>query len=196
MIAKIIGTVEHIYEDSLIVLTQGLGYQILSTKSVLSKASIGQTISLFVSSQIREQQYILFFGFETHAEKATFTLLQSVSGVGTKMAMSMLSHFSPNDLSNAIIARDKALLTSIAGIGPKLADRIILELKNKISTLPDCQVSTDELQTPNSDIIDAALALTTLGINYTDALEKVRNAQKQSQVSSLSLEDLIKLSLK
>ncbi len=194
MIAKIIGTVDHIYEDSLMVLTQGLGYQILSTKSVLNKAFIGQIINLFVSSQIREQ-YILFFGFETHIEKTTFTLLQSVSGVGTKMAMSMLSHFSPNDLSNAIITKDKALLTSVAGIGAKLADRIILELKNKVSALKEYQI-LDTLPNQNSNLVDAALALTALGINYTDALEKVRNVQKQFEDSTLSLEDLIKLSLK
>ncbi len=107
----------------------------------------------------------------------------------------MLSHFSPNDLSNAIITKDKALLTSVAGIGAKLADRIILELKNKVSALKEYQI-LDTLPNQNSNLVDAALALTALGINYTDALEKVRNVQKQFEDSTLSLEDLIKLSLK
>ena len=195
MIAKISGRVEHTYEDSLIVTTHGVGYQILCTKAVLNSCVIGDAISLFISSQIKEQQYITYFGFTSEPEKATFLLLQSVSGVGTKMAMAMLSNFVPSELSCAITAQDKNLLTSIPGVGPKLADRIILELKNKINLLAVSAIHTNANQQSNAILTDAALALSALGINYTEALEKVRNIQKQLNGATLSLEDLIKLAL-
>ncbi len=193
MIAKIAGTIEHLYEDSLIVTVQGIGYQIFCTKTLLSNAHVGKTVNLIVATQIKDQQYILMFGFENETEKMLFLLLQSVSGVGSKMAISLLSHLSPQDLSIAITTQDKEMLKQISGVGTKLADRIILELKAKIAAM---HISRNDDTCISSTISDAAAALTTLGINYTDAVDKVRKAYKKSQNVNIALEDLIKLALK
>lgn len=197
MIAKITGTIEHLYEDSLIVCTNGIGYQLLCPKAVLNSHVLGDVISLFVSAQIKEQQYVIYFGFASDTEKSIFGLLQSVNGVGAKMAMAMLSNFSPTEISFAITSQDKNLLTSIPGVGPKLADRIILELKNKINAVGISGINaTPNRQQSNAVLTDAALALSSLGINYAEAIERVRNIQNQLNNSALSIEDLIKLALK
>jgi holliday junction DNA helicase RuvA len=186
VIGKLFGIVEHIYESSLILNVNNVGYQIFCQAGLLKKLPSGQNLTLFVETQIREQQQeIQLFGFETEKEKEMFTMLRSVSGVGSKMALSLLSLGIENIV--AAVQKEEAPLIKAPGVGKKLAERIILELKAKLANW----------QTGSADLFckttEAAMALSKLGLTYTDALERAQKAAATSQ--DASTEDLVRLAL-
>ncbi|MEM1378280.1 MAG: Holliday junction branch migration protein RuvA [Pseudomonadota bacterium] len=130
MIGKLKGTVDEVAEDHVVVDVHGVGYVAHCSTRTLGGLSAGDAAVLFIETYVREDQLKLF-GFTTQLEREWFRLLQSVQGVGAKVALAILSTLTPSDLANAIALQDKAMVARAPGIGPKVAQRIVTELKNK-----------------------------------------------------------------
>ena len=131
MIGKLKGLVDQIDEDGLIVDVGGVGYLVAaSARTLRALPALGQPVTLHIETQVREDSLRLF-GFLTLAERDWFRLLQSVQGVGAKVALGILGALSGEALSAAIARQDKAMMARAPGVGPKLAARLVLELKDK-----------------------------------------------------------------
>jgi len=131
MIGKLKGVVDSVYEDHLILDVHGVGYVVACSSRTLQKLPRpGETAILAIETQVREDS-IRLFGFLADAERDWFRLLQSVQGVGSKVALAILSILPPSDLNSAIALQDKASVARAPGVGPKLAARIVAELKDK-----------------------------------------------------------------
>lgn len=169
----------------------GVGYFVNISLHTFSKIPDGELISLFTHLQIKEDSHTLF-GFAEKSEREIFRLLLSVSGIGSSTARTMLSSMSPAQIRDAIANGDVPSIQSIKGIGAKTAQRVILDLKDKVLKVYDI----DEVSpTPNNTNKDEALsALEVLGFARRQA-EKVVD-KVISQDSSLSVENIIKLALK
>ena len=132
MIASVEGKVGAISADSLVIEVGGLGYRVFAPPSVLASAASGGTLKLHTYHLIREDQQALY-GFRTSEELGFFNLLLTVNGVGPKVALAIVGSRPTADLQLAIMTGDQAVLVSIPGIGKKLAERIIFELKEKVA---------------------------------------------------------------
>ena len=131
MIGKLKGVIDSYGEDFIIVDVHGVGYLVhCSTRTLQSLPREGEAVTLAIETHVREDQ-IRLFGFQSDIEREWFRLLQTVQGVGTKVALSILSTLKPADLASAIALRDKAMITRSPGVGPKVAERIVTELKDK-----------------------------------------------------------------
>jgi holliday junction DNA helicase RuvA len=192
MIAYLKGKLVHKEPSHVIIDVNGIGYQVMISLNTFSEIKDKEDIKLFTYLNIREDAHILF-GFSNEQEKGMFLNLTSVNGVGPSTALMVLSSMSPNDLKNAIMREDSASLQAIKGIGGKTAQRLILELKDK--------VKKEAFETPvsggaNNTITKEALtALMTLGISRAAAEKSIEAVLKKSG-NSLSLEELVKLALK
>ena len=166
----------------------GVGYEIRISINTFERISGKETISLFIHTHVKEDA-ITLFGFYSEAEKEMFELLISISGVGPKSALSLLSGISTDDLKQAIITSNVERMIAVPGIGRKTAERLILELKNKVRDIKE------EGLTPTKPSLqkEAVAALTTLGYNLASS-EKVVN-KILSELPNSSLEELIKKSL-
>jgi Holliday junction DNA helicase RuvA len=135
MIGKLRGLVDEVGEDTLILDVNGVGYLVAaSARTLRHLPPIGQAAILHIETQVREDA-IRLFGFLTESERDWFRLLQSVQGVGAKVALAILGILSPAELAQAIALQDKAMVARAPGVGPKLAARIVLELKDKAPAL-------------------------------------------------------------
>jgi Holliday junction DNA helicase RuvA len=133
MIGKLKGVVDSLHEDHVILDVQGVGYVVTCSARTLQKLPrVGEAAALAIETQVREDA-IRLFGFLSDAERDWFRLLQNVQGVGAKVALAILSILSSDALSSAIALQDKAAVARAPGVGPKLAARIIAELKDKVS---------------------------------------------------------------
>src|SRR3954465_3127133 len=132
MIASVEGRVGAVAFDSLVVEVNGIGYRVFAAPAILSTAQPGSTIKLHTYHLVREDQQALF-GFRTTEDLGFFNLLLTVTGVGPKVALAIVGSRPTPDLQLAIMAQDQAVLVSIPGIGKKLAERIIFELKEKVA---------------------------------------------------------------
>lgn len=190
MIGKLKGIIDEILEDSFILDVSGVGYNIFITKKTIPKLNPGEAISIFIETHVREE-LIHLYGFLSREEKDTFIKLIQVSGVGTRVGIAILSHLTPSEVADALFSGDKNAFKIVPGIGTKLAERIILELKDKnIST----SLQTNE-KTNNSEVVtDAISALINLGINRNEANTKVRNIIKDNP--NITLDEIIRISLK
>jgi Holliday junction DNA helicase RuvA len=131
MIGKLKGTVDGVDEDGLIVDVGGVGYLVAaSARTLRALPPLGEPVSLHIETQVREDA-IRLFGFLTLGERDWFRLLQSVQGVGAKVALGILGALSGEMLSAAIARQDRAMMARAPGVGPKLAARLVLELKDK-----------------------------------------------------------------
>ena len=189
MIASLRGKVETLGGDWVVVEVGGVGYQVYMPLSTLNKlGSIGSDIKLYTHFHLREDSATLF-GFATIEELNLFQTLTGVSGLGPKLAMAMLSAMSVEQLTIGIAAGSTELLISIPGIGKKMAQRLILELKEKVSG--GTFISTEAVLTEgNGELLSA---LTSLGYSPAEAARAVANLPKDS--NELSLEERIKLTL-
>ncbi len=205
MISKLSGILDSVHEGFLILDVQGVGYQVLCSSKTLSQChGIGEPLSLLIDTNVRED-YIHLYGFPDAAEQQWFRLLTSVQGVGAKAAMSILTINPPDQLGFAIAAGDKATVQRADGVGPKIAARIITELKDKagkidLAAKPKGVQITTNTQTPPSDLgnvdQDAVSALVNLGYQRTDAYSAVLQAKMNVENDNLSVEEMIKLALK
>lgn len=192
MISYIIGHIRSINEDSFIIENNNMGYLIFSSLATLSNIEINNEYKIYTSMQVREDD-ISLFGFFTKDELEMFTLLTSVSTIGPKIAMGILSSISVNEIKTAIINNDIDKLTVAKGIGKKSASRIILELVDKVKKMDFVPVENVELNRKENEEIDVACeALINLGYEKND-VEKVLFDLRDTD---LSLEGIVKESLK
>ena len=143
MIAKLTGKITRANDESLIIDVNGVGYLVFCSAKTLEVVSKNEEVtSLLVETHVRED-HIHLFGFFEEAEQNCFKVLTTVQGVGAKVALGILSSWSPDKLANAISAGDKNLITKAPGVGPKLAARIITELKDKMGSVYESQIITN-----------------------------------------------------
>ncbi len=169
MIGKLKGIIDSYGEDYLILDVNGVGYVVYcSTRTLQNLKGRGEIISLIIETQVREDS-IRLFGFDGEKERDWFRLLQSVQGVGAKVALAILSIHATSELSSAIAFGDKTAVARAPGVGPKLAARIVAELKDKAPLPNSYDASFDktisEIETPQlpSAMHDAISALVNLG---------------------------------
>lgn len=184
MIAHLSGTVRAIGATWIVVDVQGVGFSILCTPATASSQTLGAQATLHTHLGVREDALTLY-GFESVEEREAFLLVQSVSGIGPKMALSIVSHLSAAQLSQAIMTENLLALTKVPGVGPKIAGRIHLELKDKAGRLSDTRVTIGDTSAQDQVI----LGLQGLGYSAKDALgawENVHHLQDEdSTVSTL-----------
>ncbi len=196
MIAKLTGVVDSKSADTAIVDVGGVGYQVFcSARSLNRLPTVGGAISLFIETHVRED-HIHLYGFIDAAEREWFRLLTTVQGVGAKLALAILSVLSSGDLTQAILVQDKTSLTRASGVGPKLAARIVAELKDKVGGIalgPVAAVAAAaEVSGP---VADAVSALVNLGYRRAEAFGAVAQASKRLGPNT-ALDLLIKAGLK
>jgi Holliday junction DNA helicase RuvA len=198
MIGKLIGKIEGINKDNALINVLGVCYEVYLAENFLISLSLGQDINVYIHTNVKEDS-ITLYGFDTYEQKDIYLKLCTVSGVGPRIAMSILSSISINDLCYAIVSSDKTALKSLPGIGPKMAERIIIELKDKFQNkalYPQQDKKEEVLFKANKlEIInDAILALTSLGINRNDAINKVKDIVSKND--NIILNDIVKIVLK
>lgn len=191
MFAHIEGEILLLEGNSAIVTTMGVGYQVLLSKRDYETLIVGQKIKLHLYTHVREDALELY-GFSEHIYKQLFLLLISVSGIGPKLALVILSSLSPHDLLDAITHKDIALLSSIPGIGKKTAERLSLELTDKALKLSLAE--TTITPTTNSTRHHLEQAIKSLGYSKTQS-DKAILGLDQGDLATLPLEDLIKKTL-
>jgi holliday junction DNA helicase RuvA len=169
MIGKLKGLVDSVGEDSLILDVNGVGYVVAaSARTLRNLPAVGQAVALHIETQVREDA-IRLFGFLAEAERDWFRLLQGVQGVGAKVALAILGVLSSAELANAIALQDKAMVARAPGVGPKLATRIVVELKDKAPASDGADLrSVIGAGAPGDEALgqgaqDAVLALVNLG---------------------------------
>ncbi len=195
MIAFLKGKLVHRDPTFVIVDVQGVGYQLQISLQTFSEIKEQENVMLHTHLSIREDAHVLF-GFSSSTEKKLFQQLISVSGVGPSTAIIMLSFMNSNELKSAIIREDAVSLQSIKGIGGKTAQRVIIELKDKLKkeTWEDAQPATS-LGPHNTMRKEALSALLTLGLPKSAAEKSVDTVLKKSG-NTITLEDLVKQALK
>ena len=216
MIAKLRGMVDTIGEDYFIIDVNGVGYLVYASAKTLARLHVGEGASVLTETVVREDS-ITLFGFSSALEKEWFITLTKVQGVGAKVCLSILSALTPLQLAQAISAQDKASFTRANGVGPKLAARIVTELKDKIVTIPVAATTTtaeiekelnmdadqevnayeDSLVAMESNSVnseDAISALVNLGYQRMEAYRVVNKVQSENP--DMDVSELIRLSLK
>lgn len=197
MFNYISGTVAELSPNLAVIDCGGLGFEVNTSAYTVSQLKSGEKLKLFTYMYIREDCMDLY-GFATKSEKRCFEMLIGVSGVGPKAAIAILSIGSPENLIMNIVAGNDKALTAAPGIGKKIAQRIILELKDKLAketaeiSFGDVPVFNPVSASGNTKISDASAALMVLG--YSSA--EINAALKKIDVEKLSLEEIIKASLK
>ncbi|MDN3031344.1 Holliday junction branch migration protein RuvA [Rickettsia endosymbiont of Culicoides newsteadi] len=194
MIGKLKGTIDACFNDYVIIDVNGVGYLVYCSSKTLNKLVVNEFCQLFIETHVRED-HINLYGFLSLEEKFVFNLLQSVNGIGTRMALAILSNLSPEQIQSAIARRDKEAFKAVSGVGLKLAERIIIELKDKALTNLTTNLPIDKNDSDLSKISsDATLVLTSLGVNRTEAYNLVQEIIAKDP--DLSINELIKLALK
>lgn len=194
MIAKLTGLIDTIGETSLILDVGGVGYLVsCSSRTLGTLGAQGEQISLCIETIMRAESLHLY-GFKDQAEQDCFRLLTTVQGVGTRMGLSLLSALSPGDIYQAIGAQDKASITRADGVGPKLASRIVTELKDKVPK-DLAYTATSSAPRSASPLADEAVsALVNLGYRRLESMAAVHKAQ-QELGDGASLNDMIRQGL-
>lgn len=182
MIGKLKGTVDEIAEDHVIVDVHGVCYiAFCSGRTLGNLGGMGEAVTLLIETYVREDQLKLF-GFGTALEREWFRLLQSVQGVGAKVALAILSTLTASELANAIALKDMAMVSRAPGVGKKVAERIIIELKNKAPAYAGEATGTMGLKqelgegVASAPVADAVSALTNLGYARDQAADAVAAA--------------------
>lgn len=194
MIYSVKGTVVHMESGFAVVECGGLGYKVQTTMNTLKQLKLNSTATLFTYMHVREDAVELF-GFYTKGELSTFKLLISISGVGPKVALAILSELSSEQIALSVSASDYKTLTRASGVGPKLAQRIVLELKDKIKGVSvdstDGVVTKGSVITDTGNISKAVSALAVLGYSAADVTPVLSKLDP-----SLSVEQMISATLK
>ena len=191
MIASVDGVVGAVFADSLILEVGGLGYRIFCAPAVLATVRVGERAKLFTHHLVREDTQALY-GFRTPEELGFFGLLQTVTGVGPKVALGIVGSRPVGDLQLAILSDDLAVLTAVSGVGKKLAARIVLELKEKVAAAGVAAGAGGGAAAGESEVMAALLAL---GYSAGEAREASRDALTGTAVGA-SLEERVKAALR
>lgn len=188
MIASLSGTLATIGKDNVVVQVGGLGFQVfLPQRLVGSLGSPGQEVTLFTHLHVRENELTLY-GFSSDEEMALFRLLQTVSGIGPRMALSILSSLPPDRLRAAIAQEDEAALTRVPGLGPKTAKKLVFDLRDKVTAELPPGEATPLITPADADLI---AALTSLGYSVAEAQQAIRALPREP----VSLEERVRLAL-
>ncbi len=212
MFAKLTGTIDTLFQDSLILDVQGVGYHVYASGRTLGLIGrSGDPVSLLIETHVRED-HIHLYGFSSAQEREWFRLLTSVQGVGAKSGLALLTACPPDRLPMIILAGDASALRQADGVGPKLAARIVTELKDKVQNMNVAAIplaaapaqkknskgaSKEEAVADTSVDHDAVSVLVNLGYGRSEAFSAVMLVrQKSNDNPAPKLEDLIKLALK
>lgn len=199
MIGYVKGTITHLFTDYCFLDVQGIGYRVFIPNSTRQKLTVSQPATLFTYLNVREDALTLH-GFYTQEEYNLFLSLISVSGIGPKVAAGILSAITPQNFRSAIGANNAAILTKLPGIGKKTAERIILELKDKLGCDSDFTPGVSDQQTvslPGDSMQEAVQALMALGYNHAEITPVIKKVyQREGMQAELSVEQLIRLTLK
>lgn len=200
MISKLTGVIDSVDTDSAVVDVNGVGYQVFCSRRTLGKLPPrGGNASVLVETTVREDRIVLY-GFSDHLERDWYRLLTTVQGVGAKVALSILSVLSPDEIAQAIAAQDKAMVSRADGVGPKLAMRLVNELKDRIADLAPSPSVAAASGVPArggeaAGAGDAVSALVNLGYGRTEAFGAVARASAKLG-SGAKVEALVRAGLK
>lgn len=193
MLAYIKGTLEMKFDNYVVIDVGGIGYKVfMSETSIEELGSIGDIVKVHTHYHVREDD-ISIYGFKTNEELKMFELLISVSGIGAKSAINMLSNITPSSFALAVITNDTSKLVKIPGVGAKSAARIVLELKDKLKTVEAKEENTKIKEAIEDDnkLIESISALQVLGYNR----KEIEKALEKIDKDKLSLEDIIRQGL-
>jgi len=195
MISHLRGKLVQKTPTEIVIDVNGVGYLVNIPLSTFEKIDrLDGEVNILTYMHVREDAMVLF-GFATEAEREIFRMLISISGIGPKIAQGILSGISTNELREAVLINNIDALTSISGVGRKTAERIILELKNKLGKLEVVESTV----TPSSRQLkarsEAVIALMSLGFNRTSAEQALRTVLSESTSKDLPVEELIKRAL-
>lgn len=191
MYSFITGVIEEKTENYVVLNNNGMGYEIwASTHSINSIPAVGEVGTLFTYLHVREDAFMLF-GFSTKQEKEIFLQLITVSGVGAKSAIQILSGSNPTEIVKAIITGDVRLISSIKGIGKKTAERIILELKGKFGDISVDAVLNDSFVSSTATE-EATMLLTNMGLTHIEATNLVKSVADADDTT----EEIVKKALR
>ena len=192
MISYIKGVIDTVEPDRVIIENNNMGYNVLMSQSATEVLGQGEEIKIYTYLHVKEDAMQLF-GFLSKNELEMFKKLISVSGVGPKGGLAILSALPENNLQMAIISGDAKAISKAQGIGAKTAQRIIIELKDKIDLEEMLEVSSEAISSDNSIQSDAIDALIALGYSKTESFNAVK---KISVDENMDVEDILKLALK
>ena len=188
MIANLSGTLTAIGKDSIVVQVGGVGFRVSVPRRLLDTlGGPGQEVTLYTHLHVRENELTLY-GCGSEEEMTLFRLLQTVSGIGPKVALSVLSALPPDRLQAAIAQADEATLARVPGIGPKTAKKLVFDLKDKVAAELRVGEPRPALTEADADLI---AALTSLGYSVAEAQEAIRSLPREP----LSLEERVRLAL-
>jgi holliday junction DNA helicase RuvA len=204
MIGKLKGVIDSYGEDYVILDVGGVGYQVhCASRTLQALPAPGEAAVLSIETYVREDQ-IKLFGFRSDMEREWFRLLQTVQGVGAKVALSVLSTFKPSELASAIAMGDKAAIKRAPGVGPKVAERLVIELKDKAPAYSELDPAVIQLSGSVAEkraprpILDAVSALVNLGYGQPQAAAAIsaasRNAGEGADTATLIRQGLKELS--
>lgn len=196
MFAYLKGNLEIKTRGYIIIDVNGVGYKVFMSETAIEQVGeIGEIIKVHTYLRVREDDMSLY-GFNTNEELRMFELLLSVSGIGAKSAISILSHITPSTFALAVISNDITKIKALPGIGPKSAQRIILELKDKIETQENAkeiaQTITKQVEENEEKISEAISALQVLGYSRKEIEKALETIEKET----ITVEDIIKQALK
>lgn len=187
MIGKLKGVVDAIGESHCVIDVNGVGYEVQASSRTLRNMKLGEAAVLAIDTHVREDA-IRLYGFASEVERSWFRTLQNVQGVGAKVALSLLGTVSPQDLANAIALGNWAVVEQAQGVGKKLAQRIVLELKDKAPALSVAGLNVPSVAAPgggkasaagNNAAAEAISALTNLGYQPAHAAQAVAAAANE-----------------
>ena len=180
MIGRLTGILAHKLPPQVLLDVQGVGYEVdVPMSTFFQLPGIGEKVTLHTHLVVREDAHQLY-GFATEAERSTFRQLVKIAGIGARTALSVLSGLTVADLAEAVTMQETARLTRIPGIGKKTAERLLLELKDKLGTELVTGSTTTRPQAASSDVLHALLAL---GYNEREALAAIKTVPDDSSVS-------------
>lgn len=204
MIAKLSGILDSTRDGQAVIDVNGVGYLVFASARTLgSLPPKGQAVSLSIETHVRED-HIHLYGFANDTEREWFKLLTTVQGVGAKVGLAILSVLTPNEIAQAIVAGDRTAVARADGVGPKLAQRVVTELKDKAGTIGLSQGATagaafakpaEGLASEDVELADAVSALVNLGYKRVEAFGAVTNASRKIGKKAATAE-LIRAGLK
>lgn len=204
MIARLKGIIDYIDKDNVIIDINGVGYQVFCSASTISSLQIGKEVVFDIITVVKEDSFTLY-GFANVLDKQWFEILTSVQGVGAKVGLAIQSVHTSDSLFTAVASSDSSAFTQANGVGPKLANRIVLELKDKVAKTNFAQNSTtrpepnviniDNSSVNNSVVEDTISALINLGYNRSNAFTAVGKVVKNMNGEEVSVADIVPLAL-
>ena len=181
--------------DRLVIDIAGVGFEVsVANRTLLTVGAVGDEVVIYTALSIKETEWTIF-GFASTLEKEFFLLLQSVSGIGPKLALTLVASFSPEQLADAIVAEDQKLITQAPGVGSKVAQRIILELKSKVEDWQQKRMLSGGSQAKSSPVADEVRSIL-IGLGYTNTEVALALAEAKKASIEDDVEVLIRFALK